>query len=169
MADSSDRKFLPPIPLQGESFASRVGVSLLHNLDPSLQALVVASQREYEDLAVELLSTPCGRRILGELRARLEGDQITGPALSDGEAGRDVSSLGAPTSRTTAPLFDTEAITMDINRAFMLMSDLRDEGFGRSDATVGRQDHDRHRYPHIFMTQRRNTRAPVQDSTGAVG
>ncbi|CAN0242273.1 unnamed protein product, partial [Ectocarpus fasciculatus] len=89
---------LPLLTLAGASFASRVGVSLLRNAGPAQSALLVAGQREFEDLAVELVSTPRGRKVLHRIR-----ESLTEPPL---------------------PIFDTEAITKDLNRAFMLMSDV---------------------------------------------
>ncbi|KAL3658168.1 hypothetical protein V7S43_016798 [Phytophthora oleae] len=62
---------LPVITLAGDSFASRVGVSLLKNL--GMQELITFSVKEYEDLAVYLAKTPS---VLSHLQRRLRSDKM---------------------------------------------------------------------------------------------
>ena len=83
---------LPVLTRPGQSFASRVAASLLQNV--GLTELVAPGQAEYERLAVELASAP--ERLRG-LRERLY-------------------SAGA-----TAPLFDIEGFTRDLESAYMRM------------------------------------------------
>lgn len=133
----------------GASFASRVGVSLLRNAGPSQSALLVAGQREYEDLAVGLVSTEHGRKVLCELRASLLDYRRD---LECSLAGREGKKAGAEGRRHVLPIFDTEAITTELNQAFMLMSDVHDmESHGHSGAP--RQGDAR--LPHIVMTGRK--------------
>ncbi|KAG1709552.1 hypothetical protein DVH05_020202 [Phytophthora capsici] len=61
---------LPVITLAGDSFASRVGVSLLENL--GMQELITFSVKEYEDLAVYLANTPS---VLSRLQRRLRSSK----------------------------------------------------------------------------------------------
>ncbi|CAM9440178.1 unnamed protein product, partial [Discosporangium mesarthrocarpum] len=110
----------------GDSFASRVGMSLVRNAGPGQNSLLVRGHKEYEDLAVRLASTERGRVALSELQRRLVGgdgrstggystEHATGGGLKAGEGGRGTGAGGA------IPLFDTEALTADLNRVFMLM------------------------------------------------
>ncbi|KAF4034950.1 Glycosyl transferase family 41 [Phytophthora infestans] len=61
---------LPVITLAGDSFASRVGVSLLRNL--GMEEVITFSVKEYEDLAVYLAMTPS---VLSRLQRRLRSDK----------------------------------------------------------------------------------------------
>lgn len=138
----------------GDTFASRVGVSLLRNAGEFQRALIATSRRDYEDLAVELISTPRGRRILGELRSRLHDGRPLKLSSARGDTG-DPSAAGKGLREATLPLFDTRAITTDINRAFMAMSDLRDRiGCGE---VWGNGCEGWRRYPHVFVTQQKGT------------
>lgn len=140
----------------GASFASRVGVSLLHNAGHSQSALLVAGQREYEDLAVELVSTSRGRKVLSKLRESLnEGNRgishssctYDGGSVGDREGGK----AGARRAQRVLPIFDTAAITEDLNRAFMAMSDAHDMW---KDQDRGARTQGISRLPHIVLTGR---------------
>lgn len=141
----------------GASFASRVGASLLRNAGPSQSALLVAGQREYEDLAVDLVSTERGRRVLSELRASLNDAGHRRPNRS--QAGREGSvagrgageKAGAEGRGRPLPIFDTEAITKELNQAFMLMSDVHGMWKDRHRGAPGHADE---RLPHIVLTGR---------------
>lgn len=133
-----------------------MGVSLLRNAGPSLSALLVAGQREYEDLAVELVSTERGRKVLSELRASLNdvghrrADRL--PADKEGSlARRRGGKAGADGRERALPVFDTEAITRELNQAFMLMSDVHDMWKDRHRGEPGNGDT---RLPHIVLTGR---------------
>jgi len=76
---------LPVVTLCGDTFASRVGASLLHAA--GLPELIATSHSHYEALALELAKTPA---LLGGLRARLEQQRFKS-ALFD--AGRYVRHL----------------------------------------------------------------------------
>lgn len=138
----------------GASFASRVGISLLRNAGPSQSALLVAGQREFEDLAVDLVCTPRGRKVLHRLRASLSWGYKTDRRRSRlGEtekgAGGEKERAGAGGAEPPLPIFDTEAITKDLNRALMLMSDMHDiwKVRGRRERWPGGT-----RLPHIVLT-----------------
>lgn len=73
-ASDALRVGVPLITRPGNSFASRVGASLLHALD--LPELVVASLEDYEQLAVELARSP---RRLEEIKRRILANQATSP------------------------------------------------------------------------------------------
>lgn len=142
----------------GASFASRVGVSLLYNAGNSQSTLLVSGQREYEDLAVELVSTSRGRRILRKLRESLtEGMRGVPHSMGTCEggdiAGRMESRVGAQRENNLFPIFDTAAITKDLNRAFMLMSDVHDAW---KDWDEEKRAQDKPRLPHIILTGRSN-------------
>ncbi|CBJ48372.1 UDP-N-acetylglucosamine--peptide N-acetylglucosaminyltransferase, family GT41 [Ectocarpus siliculosus] len=145
---------LPLLTLAGASFASRVGISLLRNAGPSQSALLVAGQREFEDLAVDLVCTTRGRKVLHSLRASLSWRYKTDfrrSRLGETEkgAGGDKERAGAGGAEPPLPIFDTEAITKDLNRAFMLMSDTHDvwKVRGRRERWPGGT-----RLPHIVLT-----------------
>lgn len=151
--------------LQGGSFASRVGVSLLHNTGTASGALLVAGQREYEDLAVRLVSTPGGWKFLRKLRRLLllrgrddEGRGDRHPRRRGKGGGNAEHSFDeAAGLKSKLPLFDTRATTMDLNRAFMLMSDVHDlwEDRGRREGSVAGQGQRRWRHlPHIVLTDK---------------
>lgn len=141
----------------GASFASRVGLSLLRNAGPSQSALLVAGQREYEDLAVELVTTERGRKVRSELRASLNdvGHRRAGRAQADREGnvvGRLAGKAEANGRERPLPIFDTEAITRELNQAFMTMSDIHDMWKDRHHrGAPGRADT---RLPHIVLTGR---------------
>lgn len=136
----------------GASFASRVGVSLLRNAGPSQSNLLVAGQREYEDLAVELVSTERGRKVLSNLQASLSDVESRGSHRSRADqAGPGVGKAGAERRERLLPIFDTEAITKELNQAFMLMSDVHDIWKPRHRGAPGHGDT---RLPHIVLTGR---------------
>lgn len=83
---------LPVLTRPGHSFASRVAASLLHTVD--LMELIAADQAHYELLAIELAHAP---EKLRTLRERLNHQ------------------------RATAPLFDVERFTRDIESAYTRM------------------------------------------------
>lgn len=132
-----------------------MGVSLLRNVDSAQGALIVFSQREYEDLAVALLSTLRGRKLLNKLRRSLKngGELHRWEPRRREEEGSDHSvpdeERRMPRVRTGLPLFDTEKTTEDLNRAFMLMSDVYD--VWRDRRLDGRVPEDA-RLPHIIVT-----------------
>ncbi|KAE9317412.1 hypothetical protein PF001_g6867 [Phytophthora fragariae] len=88
---------LPVLTLAGDSFASRVGVSLLENL--GMQELVTFSRKEYEDLAVYLARTPS---VLSQLKHWLRRDQV----------------------EFEQPLFHTKQHTNDLEASQRLMHDV---------------------------------------------
>ena len=83
---------VPVLTCMGRSFASRVASSLLHAI--GLPEMVAENLRDYEDLAVALV-TDTGR--LARLRQKLVQNRLT------------------------TPLFDTEAFTRSLERAYELM------------------------------------------------
>ena len=83
---------LPVLTLSGESFASRVAASLLHAIQ--LPELITSSQAEYEALAIALALNP---EKLGEIRQKLEQNRLT------------------------APLFDTQRFTRNLEEAYRAM------------------------------------------------
>lgn len=142
--------------LVGASFASRVGISLLRNAGPSQTTLLVAGQREYEDLAVELVSTARGWNVLGKLRASLNSVELRGSHHSRADkegnvAGRGRGMAGGEVRERLLPIFDTEAITKELNQAFMLMSDVHDTWKNQPRQAPG---HGNTRLPHIVLTGR---------------
>lgn len=155
----------------GGSFASRVGVSLLRNAGPSQSALLVNDQREYEDLAVHLVTTIQGRDVLRKLRkslitvgVRLEPDcSSVPPGDKDGVAdgirvdGNDAGA-DARIKQKILPLFDTESVTKDLNRAFMVMSDVHDVWRNRKTGESAQHNRIDTRLPHIVVTNKRNKR-----------
>lgn len=154
-------RVFPPLDLHkiftGASFASRVGVSLLNNAGHLQSALLVAGQREYEDLAVELASTARGRKVLSKIRESLnEGNKgffhsswtYDGGGESDREGGR----TGAQRAQRVLPIFDTAAIVEDLSRAFMAMSDVHDVWKDRDRGEPGQGNP---RLPHIVVTGRK--------------
>ena len=68
---------LPVLSCVGESFAARVGASLLTAI--GLPELIVSNLDHYEDLAVSLATHP-GQ--LADIRQRLEGDRLTAPLFN---------------------------------------------------------------------------------------
>jgi protein O-GlcNAc transferase len=70
---------LPVVTLCGDTFASRVGASLLHAV--RLPELIATSHDHYEALALELARTPT---LLGSLRARLERQRFESPLFDTG-------------------------------------------------------------------------------------
>ncbi|CAM9226433.1 unnamed protein product [Hapterophycus canaliculatus] len=150
---------LPFLTLAGASFASRVGVSLLRNAGPAQSFLLVAGQREYEDVAVELVSTSHGQKALKRIRAslregrvrdlqrsRLENIEDEAVAHRHGTRARDGG--GHP----SLAIFDTEAITMDLNRAFLLMSDVHSTWNNRIGGAGGKEGV---RLPNIILTRKK--------------
>jgi len=83
---------LPVLTFTGESFASRVGASLLHAV--GLPELITSSQSDFESLAIELAKDPLK---LEAIKARL----------------RD--------NRLTFPLFNTPLFTMHLEAAYIKM------------------------------------------------
>ena len=80
---------LPVLTCVGETFAARVGASLLTAI--GLPELIVSNLDRYEDLAVSLANQP---ERLADIRQRLEGHRLT------------------------APLFNTALLTRHIEAAF---------------------------------------------------
>jgi len=83
---------LPVLTCLGDTFASRVGASLLHAV--GLPELVASDLERYEQRAVELAHQP---EVLDELRAKLAAQ------------------------RATAPLFDTPRFVRHLERAYLAM------------------------------------------------
>jgi len=83
---------LPVLTCTGEAFASRVAASLLSAI--GLPELIASTQKEYETLAVELVTTP---EQLKSIKNKLER------------------------KRPTAPLFDTKLFTKHIENAYTQM------------------------------------------------
>ena len=83
---------LPVLALLGESFAARMAASLLHAI--GLPELVAASEREYEEKAVALVSDA---RALSQVREKLERNRLS------------------------HPLFDTRAFTRHLEDAYRRM------------------------------------------------
>lgn len=146
-----------------------MGVSLLRNAGPYQTLLLVASRREYEDLTVRLCTTSSGRTILAVLRTLLHRGR---PKIGNG-GGRGASwlegGISGPTLRAASsggksgrgwglvlPLFDAERITLDIDRAFMLMSEVQSEDLVDAGCERGRGESPPRegwrRVPHIVMT-----------------
>jgi protein O-GlcNAc transferase len=90
---------LPVLTCPGDTFASRVGASLLTAV--GLPELIAADEKQYEELAVRLAGHP---EELGELRRKL-ADQ-----------------------RTTWPLFDTARLVRNLERAYRAMWDVYASG-----------------------------------------
>jgi predicted O-linked N-acetylglucosamine transferase (SPINDLY family) len=83
---------LPVLTCMGESFASRVGASLLNAI--GLSELVTTTQKDYEDLAIELATNP--------IKLRAIKDKLQ-------------------SNRLTTPLFDTTLFTQHIETAYTKM------------------------------------------------
>ena len=98
---------VPVLTCIGESFAGRVGASLLHALD--LPELITTTPASYEALAVALAADPAR---LTELKARLARH------------------------RTTAPLFDTALLTRHLEAAFAAMIEQHRNGLPPHDIDV---------------------------------
>lgn len=131
-----------------------MGVSLLRNAGPAQSLLLVAGQREYEDVAVDLVSTSRGREVLKRIRASLRQGRKRGVRRSQREddenaAPGDRPGVGVGSGPESLPIFDTEAITTDLNRAFMLMSDVHDAWNDGLKRAGGKGDV---RLPHIVLT-----------------
>ncbi|KAH7467042.1 putative UDP-N-acetylglucosamine--peptide N-acetylglucosaminyltransferase SEC [Phytophthora ramorum] len=88
---------LPVLTLAGDSFASRVGVSLLENL--GMHSLITFSRKEYEDMAVYLATRPS---VLKRLQRQLRSDKI----------------------ETEEPLFRTKQHTQSLEASQRLMYDV---------------------------------------------
>lgn len=116
----------------------------------------MSSQREYEDLAVELISTSPGRRALGWLRERLREFRTSGPPIVEDDLGY-VGTRGGYRKAPVASLFDTRTTTQDINRAFMLMWDVHNNELDRETEPGGRVDnYAGRRFPHIIIAGRKD-------------
>jgi protein O-GlcNAc transferase len=83
---------LPVLTLMGQSFASRVAVSLLNAI--GLPELITSTQGEYEALAIELATNP---KKLADIKLKLENNRLT------------------------APLFDTPLFTKNLEDAYIKM------------------------------------------------
>jgi predicted O-linked N-acetylglucosamine transferase (SPINDLY family) len=83
---------LPVVTCLGETFAARVGASLLNAI--RLPALITTTPAAYEQLAIELANDPAR---LAALRAKLARDRLT------------------------TPLYDTEQYTRDLETAYAAM------------------------------------------------
>ena len=90
---------LPILTLTGESFAGRVGASLLNAIN--LPELITSTPEEYEALAIELATNP---EKLGKIRQKLAQNRLT------------------------TPLFDTLLFTRHIEAAYMAMYERYQEG-----------------------------------------
>jgi predicted O-linked N-acetylglucosamine transferase (SPINDLY family) len=86
---------LPVLTCMGESFVGRVAASLLGAV--GLPELVTRSLDEYEALALKLATDPV---LIASIRQKLEGN------------------------RKTCPLFDTDRLRRDIERAYVTMWDI---------------------------------------------
>lgn len=133
-----------------------MGVSLLHNAGPLQSALLVAGQREYEDLAVELVSTARGRKFLSKLRESLnegsKGGSLGSWAYEWGsQVDREGGKVGAQRAQQRVlPIFDTAAIVEDLSRAFMAMLDVQDVWKDGDRGALGQQGNTR--LPHVVLT-----------------
>jgi predicted O-linked N-acetylglucosamine transferase (SPINDLY family) len=96
----------------GETFASRVGASLLRAID--LPELVTESQAEFEQLAVELAHDT---QRCQALRQRLQQN------------------------RMTAPLFDTQAFTRHLEAAYIAMIERYQAGLPPEHIQIARLPH----------------------------
>ena len=85
---------LPILTLQGKSWASRVAASLLNSM--GLQELITYSNKQYEDLAVEIANNP---NFLRQIKDKLIK------------------------YRLLKPLFNSELITKDIEKIFLIMQE----------------------------------------------
>jgi predicted O-linked N-acetylglucosamine transferase (SPINDLY family) len=99
---------LPVLTIRGQSFAGRVGASLLNTL--GLPELIVDSQQAYEDLAVALADDSDR---LARLKSKLEA------------------------ARLTTPLFDTEAFTRVMESAYRAMLDRCRDGLPPEHLEIG--------------------------------
>ena len=68
---------LPELALVGQSFASRVSASLLNAV--GLQELITYSEKEYEDLSIELATNPTR---LKEIKSKLEKNKLIKPLFN---------------------------------------------------------------------------------------
>ncbi len=98
---------VPHITCMGNSFASRVGASLLHAV--GLPELVTSSLEAYAALALALLDSP---ERLKALRRRLQS------------------------ARCASPLFHTAAFARDLERAYLQMNARRLQGLPPQDFNV---------------------------------
>jgi predicted O-linked N-acetylglucosamine transferase (SPINDLY family) len=92
---------LPIVTRSGESFASRVGASLLTTM--GLAELVTTTPEQYERLAIDIAHD---RPRLAALKMRLHR------------------------AREATPLFDGARLTADLERAYTRMFERRERGFG---------------------------------------
>ena len=90
---------LPLLTCRGQTFAGRVGASLLKAI--ALPELITTTLESYEQLAVQLAHNP---QMLGDIRRRLE------------------------TNRLITPLFDTVAFARNLEAAFGTMVERRNAG-----------------------------------------
>ena len=81
---------LPVLTLAGETFAARVGASLLTAME--LPQLITSSPGQFEELAVALAADP---RRLGELRRHLIERRLTAPLFDTRRYARDIEGLFA--------------------------------------------------------------------------
>ena len=102
---------LPVLTCPGETFAARVGASLLTNI--GLPELIAADVAEYEQLAIRLARQPAELR---QFRARLAAN------------------------RTTWPLFDTPRLTRNLERTYRAMWDLHAAGQPPRPLTIAETD-----------------------------
>jgi predicted O-linked N-acetylglucosamine transferase (SPINDLY family) len=98
---------LPVLTQIGETFAGRVAASLLNAI--GLSELIVSSQEEYENLAIELASNPSK---LAEIKDKVKRDRLT------------------------STLFNTELFTRHLENAFELMYHRYQSGLGPAHITV---------------------------------
>ena len=83
---------LPVLTLMGESFASRVGGSLLNAID--LPELITHTKKEYEDKAIELANN---KSLLNKIRNKLNKNRLV------------------------KPLFNTKLFTKNLEKAYLMI------------------------------------------------
>lgn len=98
---------------------------------------------------MELVSTERGRKVLSELRASL--NDVDHRTSNHSQSDMGAGTAGAEGRERLLPIFDTEAITKELNQAFMLMSDAHDIWKDRHQGAPGHGDS---HLPHIVLTGR---------------
>jgi protein O-GlcNAc transferase len=101
---------LPVLTRAGESFAARVAASLLNAV--GLPELITTTAEQYEASAIALATDP---ERLAQVRNKLNG------------------------CRLTAPLFDSERFTRDLEQAYVRMHERFQQGLGPQDINIGPQ------------------------------
>jgi len=98
---------LPILTLIGDTFAGRVGASLLNAV--GLPELVVSTPQEYEELAVDLAANP---EKLAAMKQKLSGNRLT------------------------KPLFNTQMYTRHIEQAYLAMFERYQTGLAPADISI---------------------------------